>query len=73
MKTTLDIGVAPLPDALRWSENPDAGKRLKVLPGAPRRHDVKTGQHVPISPGAVPRFRADFEHDVPPVLSGGTV
>jgi Fic family protein len=53
---------ALLPDALLWSENPDTGKRLKVVPGALRQHDTKIGQHVSISPGAVPRFLAHFEH-----------
>jgi len=51
-----------LPDALLWAENPDTGKRLKVVPGGLRRHNVKIGQHVSISPGAVPRFLAHFEH-----------
>jgi Fic family protein len=51
-----------LPDALLWSENAATGKRLKVVPGALRRHDIKIGQHVSISPGAVPRFLAHFEH-----------
>jgi Fic family protein len=53
---------ALLPDALLWSESPATGKRLKVVPGALRRHDIKIGQHVSISPGAVPRFLAHFEH-----------
>ena len=52
---------ALLPDSLLWVENPDTGKRLKVVPGELRTHDVKVGQHVPVSPGAVPRFLAQFE------------
>src|SRR6266567_3503958 len=45
-----------LPDDLLWIENPDTGERLKVVPGQLRDRDVRGGQHVPISPGAVPRF-----------------
>jgi Fic family protein len=53
---------ALLPDALLWVENPDTKERLKVVPGALRDSDVKVGQHISISPGAVPRFLARFEH-----------
>ncbi len=52
---------ALLPDDLLWVENPDPGKRLKVVPGEFRKRDVRVGQHVSISPGAVPRFLAQFE------------
>jgi Fic family protein len=50
-----------LPEDLLWMENPDTGERLKVVPGQLRNHDVRVGQHVPISPGAVPRFLAHCE------------
>jgi Fic family protein len=50
-----------LPEALLWVENPDTKERLKVVPGALREREVKVGQHVSISPGAVPRFLAQFE------------
>jgi Fic family protein len=50
-----------LPDDLLWIENPDTGERLKVVPGQLRDRDVRVGQHVPISPGAVPRFLAYCE------------
>jgi len=50
-----------LPDDLLWIENPDAGERLKVVPGQLRDRDVRVGHHVPISPGAVPRFLAHCE------------
>jgi len=46
---------------LLWTENPDTKERLKVAPGALRQREVKVGQHVSISPGAVPRFLAQFE------------
>ena len=50
-----------LPDDLLWIENPDTGERLKVVPGQLRDREVRVGQHVPISPGAVPRFLAHCE------------
>jgi len=50
-----------LPDDLLWIENPDTGERLKVGPGRLRDREVRVGQHVPISPGAVPRFLAHCE------------
>lgn len=50
-----------LPEGLLWVENPDTGKRLKVTPGELRQLDVKVGQHVAVSPGAVPRFLAHLE------------
>jgi Fic family protein len=50
-----------LPDTLLWVENPDTGERLKLLPGELRTRDVKVGDHVSISPGAVPRFLQRFE------------
>jgi Fic family protein len=50
-----------LPDALLWVENPDTGERLKLVPGELRTRDVKVGDHVSISPGALPRFLQRFE------------
>jgi Fic family protein len=50
-----------LPDALLWVEDPDTHERLKVVPGVLRTRDVKVGQHVAVSPGAVPRFLARFQ------------
>jgi Fic family protein len=50
-----------LPDNLLWIENPNTGERLKVVPGQLRDRDVRVGEHVPISPGAVPRFLAHCE------------
>lgn len=50
-----------LPDDLLWVENPDTGDRLKVVPGKFRQRDVQVGRHVSISPGAVPRFLAQYE------------
>jgi Fic family protein len=50
-----------LPDDLLWVEDPDTSERLTVVPGALRARDVKVGNHVPISPEAVPRFLERFE------------
>lgn len=50
-----------LPEDLLRLEDPDTHERLKVIPGEFLRRDVKVGQHVPISPGAIPRFLAYFE------------
>ncbi|KHA51922.1 Fic family protein [Sulfitobacter geojensis] len=45
-----------LPADLLFVENPETGERLPVVPGELRTRDVKVGDHVAISPGAVPRF-----------------
>jgi len=50
-----------LPDELLWVDDPDTGDRTRVEPGKLRRRDVKVGQHVPVSPGALPRFLTEFE------------
>jgi len=49
-----------LPDELLWITNPDTGERLRVTPGALRPRDVKVGAHIPVSPGALPRFMDRF-------------
>ena len=50
-----------LPDDLLWIEDPTTKKRVKVIPGELRDGDVKVGNHVAISPPAVPRFLQRFE------------
>ncbi|KQY97183.1 cell filamentation protein Fic [Pseudolabrys sp. Root1462] len=50
-----------LPDELLWVEEPTTKERVRVVPGEFRTKDVKVGLHISISPGAVPRFLADFE------------
>lgn len=50
-----------LPEELLWVENKETGERIKVIPGEYRRRDVKVGRHIPISPGALPRFMKRFE------------
>ena len=52
---------AELPEELLWVEDPDTHKRLPVVPGEFRRTEVAVGRHVPVSPGAVPRFMDRFE------------
>lgn len=50
-----------LPEELLWIVDPDSGERLRLVPGAWRSRDVRVGQHVAISPGALPRFLGQFE------------
>ena len=50
-----------LPDDLLWVEDPATKEKIKVIPGALRDRDVAVGRHVPVSPGAVPRFLKRFE------------
>ena len=50
-----------LPEELLWAMDPETGERTRIIPGEPRRRDVKVSQHVPVSPGAVPRFLAHLE------------
>jgi Fic family protein len=50
-----------LPDALLWAENKESGEKIRVEPGELRKRDVKVGRHVPVSPGAVPRFMRRYE------------
>ena len=50
-----------LPDDMLWVENPATRERIKVIPGELRRRDVSVGQHIAISPLAVPHFLQRFE------------
>lgn len=50
-----------LPEDLLWVEDPATKARHRVIPGELRTRDVRVGQHVAISPGAVPRFLQRFE------------
>ena len=45
-----------LPDDLLWIEDPANKERIRVIPGELRNRDVEVGNHVAISPPAVPRF-----------------
>ena len=50
-----------LPEELLWAQNPENGERTEIVPGELRQRDVKVGRHIPISPGALPRFMERFE------------
>ena len=50
-----------LPDDLLWVEDPTTRKRVKLVPGKLRDTDVKVGNHVAVSPHAIPRFLQRFE------------
>ncbi len=52
---------ASIPEHMLWIEDPETHERLRMVPGELRRRDVKVGRHIPISPGAIPRFLAQFE------------
>jgi len=51
-----------LPDELLWVTDPETEERMQVIPGALRKRDVKVGDHVAVSPGALSRFNEKFEH-----------
>jgi Fic family protein len=50
-----------LPEDLLWVEDPDTKESVRVVPGELRRKDVRVGEHIAVSPGAVPRFLKRFE------------
>jgi Fic family protein len=50
-----------LPEDMLSVEDPVAGEKLRIVPGGLRGRDVQVGNHIAISPGAVPRFLARFE------------
>jgi len=50
-----------LPAELLRVEDPVTREKAEVIPGALRTRDVKVGQHIAISPGAVPRFLSRFQ------------
>ena len=50
-----------LPEDLLWVEDPITKQRIRLEPGEFRRRDVQVGNHIAISPGALPRFLQRFE------------
>lgn len=50
-----------LPPDLLWAKDLKMEERIKVVPGGLRDRYVEVGDHVPVSPGAVPRFLERFE------------
>lgn len=51
-----------LPDDLLGVKDPQSGERIRLEPGVLRTRDVIVGDHVAVSPGAVPRFLNRFEN-----------
>lgn len=49
-----------LPEDLLWVEDPVTKERLRLAPGELRKRDVKVGNHIAISPGALHRFLERF-------------
>lgn len=50
-----------LPEDMLWIEDPTTRERVRVIAGALRDRDVEVGNHLAISPPAVPRFLDRFE------------
>lgn len=50
-----------LPEDLLWVEEPATHERVRVTPGEFRARDVRVGDHIAISPGALPRFFERFQ------------
>ena len=49
-----------LPEDLLWVEDPATKEKLRLVPGELRKRDVRVGNHVAISPAALPRFLERF-------------
>ena len=50
-----------LPEELLWVENPDTGKKIKVIPGMHRETTVKVGRHIPPWPENLNLFLRRFD------------
>jgi Fic family protein len=50
-----------LPDELLWVEDKESRRKIRLSPGKLRERDTRVGGHVPVSPGAVPRFMRRYE------------
>jgi len=50
-----------LPGEMLFVEDPESHEKAQVIPGQMRRRDVRVGGHIPVSPGALPRFMHRFE------------
>jgi len=62
-----------LPERLLIIENPATKARIRMAPGVFRQRDVVVGNHVAISPGAVPRFLARYAEVYRGLGRSGTV
>ena len=49
------------PEELLIVKDPDTGEEARVIPGQLRDRDVRVGNLVPVSPGALPHFLGRFE------------
>ena len=49
-----------LPEDLLWVEDPATHEKVRLVPGELRKRDVQVGNHVAISPGALPHFLVRF-------------
>jgi Fic family protein len=50
-----------LPPDLLWIYDPATKEKIRVIPGELRQCEVAVGDHIPVSPSAVPRFLRRFE------------
>ncbi len=50
-----------LPEDLLWVEEPSTKERVRLAPGELRRQNVRVGEHIAVSPGALPRFLGRFQ------------
>jgi Fic family protein/adenylate kinase family enzyme len=50
-----------VPEEFHWVRDKDTGEEWRVTPGQYRQRYVRVGDHISISPGAVPRFMEAFE------------
>lgn len=64
---------AHLPEDLLAVEDPATKTTIGLVPGELRRRDVQVGNHVAISPGAIPRFLQRFEAVYSQLGKNGTV
>ncbi|OGT47893.1 MAG: cell filamentation protein Fic [Gammaproteobacteria bacterium RIFCSPHIGHO2_12_FULL_41_20] len=62
-----------LPEELLWVEDLKTNKKIRVVPGKPRKNDVQVGGHIAISPGAVPRFLQRYEKAYSPLGKSETM
>jgi|TARA_R110000751_G_scaffold54285_5_gene116904 Fic family protein len=56
-----------LPEDLLLTTDPQTGTDVHIVPGAFRDRDVQVGRHVPVSPGAIPRFLERFSNAYRPL------
>jgi Fic family protein len=62
-----------LPDDLLTIEDPATKEPVRLVPGALRTRDVQVGNHIAVSPGAIPRFLQRFETVYAPLGKSSTV